>query len=225
MTAPDDPWAHPGTPEPAQLPPQHWPSPPPSTQGTNAWAIVALVCGIFGLFPVAIGAGITALVQISRRHERGSGQAIVGLVLGGLWMLGLATFVAFGLGGAFDYREGSVSRVGVTSVGSCVRLPAGGGPGTPVDCASAHDVEVFGVQPLGNDDDWPGEDAVDDEAYDFCDDGFKPYVGEGYLSSDYDYGYYTPDEREWRAGEHRVVCVILPGFGEDSMRGSARKSP
>jgi hypothetical protein len=196
---------------------------PVGSQATNSWAIVALVTGLLPLFPVAIGAGITALVQIGRRREQGTGMAVAGLVLGGLWMLGIAGIIALALSGSLDYREGPVSRVGVTTVGSCVSLPDGEGPGRPVDCASAHDVEVFGVRELGDGDGWPGEGAVDDEAYSFCDSSFKPYTGEGYMSSDYDYGYYTPDEKEWDAGEHRVVCVILPYELEGPLRGSARK--
>jgi hypothetical protein len=227
----NDPWAAPQTP--GQQPPADQWRPPPgwqvpvqpgSGQATNSWAIVALVTGVLPLFPVAIGAGITALVQIGKRRERGTGLAVAGLVLGGLWMLVIAGLVVWGLNSAFDYREGPVARVGVTTVGSCVQLPDGDGPGRPVDCASAHDAEVYGVRELGDGDRWPGAGDVDDEAYSFCDSSFKPYTGEGYLSSDYDYGYYTPDKQEWASGEHRVVCVILPYEFEGPLRGSARKS-
>ena len=65
-----DPWAAPETP--GQQPANQWAPPtawqpllqPAGTQATNSWAVVALVTGILPLFPVAIGAGITALVQI-----------------------------------------------------------------------------------------------------------------------------------------------------------------
>ena len=74
-------------------PPPAWPAtdsrtagspggyPPP--QKTNPWAIVALVTGILGFVPVAIGAGITALVQISRRGQAGKGIAIAAIVVSG----------------------------------------------------------------------------------------------------------------------------------------------
>ncbi len=56
---------------------------------TNALATAALVSGLVALViwivaPVAIGLGIAALVQIRRRHESGTAQAVIGLILGTL---------------------------------------------------------------------------------------------------------------------------------------------
>jgi hypothetical protein len=141
-------------------------------------------------------------------------MAVAGLVMGGLWMLLIGGIVAFGLSGGFEYREGPVAKIGVTTVGSCVRLPDEG-PGVVADCAAAHDAEVYAVRQLY---------SVDEDPDDFCYDAFESYVGESYFSSDYEYGFYSPDEDEWARGEHRVVCVIEPGFLEGTLHGSARKT-
>ena len=155
---------------------------------------------------------------------RGNGLAIAGLTLSGLWLVGIAVIVIVGLNGGFDYRQGPVSTVGKADVGACLQLHQGSGPATPVDCDSTHAIEVYAVHQLSADESWPGESAVDDEAYDFCGHSFEPYVGEGDLLSDYDWGYYSPDELEWSAGEHRVVCVIIPSFPDHSLQGTARGS-
>ena len=119
---------------------------------------------------------------------------------------------------------GAVGRVGdaaSTAVGSCLRDPTGDQSiGTQVDCAQTHDAEVYLAGNLGSDP-WPGGDTIDGRADDICYHGFQGYVGTTYDSSDYDYNYYLPDQAEWASGEHRVVCVVEPGF-QDSLRGSVR---
>jgi hypothetical protein len=74
---------------------------------TNGLAIAALATGLAGILfgiagPVAVGLGIAALAQIRRRRERGTAQAVVGLVLGSLqvifWTSLLAIVFATGWG-------------------------------------------------------------------------------------------------------------------------------
>ncbi|MDR4533083.1 DUF4190 domain-containing protein [Glutamicibacter sp. PS] len=53
--------------------------------GTNVFAVMALVLGIFtGLFGIIFGH--IALSQIKRTGERGSGMALTGLILGYVWL-------------------------------------------------------------------------------------------------------------------------------------------
>jgi hypothetical protein len=176
------------------------------------------VTGILPLFLVAIPAGIVGIVQTGRRPERGRGMAITGLVLGSLW----AVFVALGLvallveGGLSPAALGSVADAGSTTVGACVA------DATTAPCSGAHDEEVYAVVRI-DDGSWPGEDDVDTQADDACYDAFEPYVGETYDDSDFDYGFYAPDESEWAAGERQAVCVILP-YEDDELVGSVRNS-
>jgi hypothetical protein len=190
----------------------------------NPWAVVALVTGILPLFPVAVAAGITALVQNSRRQLRGTGLAIAGLVLSGCWVLGAGVLaLGYFLGDESDGDLGRVAYAGSTTVGTCLTAPDEEDfIGTPVGCDRRHDAEVYLVRSLAHEDDpWPGYSALKDEADDACYDEFDRYVGQAYEDSDYDYGFFFPDEAEWRSGERRVVCVVLPWMG-DSLRGSAR---
>ncbi|MGB8649359.1 MAG: septum formation family protein [Mycobacteriales bacterium] len=235
--APRPPWAQPGGAQawPASWPqpggsgpwaPQTWPSYGwgPAPRSTNRWAVAALVTGILGLVPVALGAGITALVQVRRRGQAGWGMAIAGLVLAGLWTVVIALAVAaVVLGSDSGGALGRVADAGSTSVGSCLQSPTGDGSvSTLVDCTESHDGEVYFVQDLGPTG-WPGYSEVDKRADDACLGAFEDYVGTSYDSSDDDYGYFAPDEGEWASGEHRVVCVVLtPDPVHESVRDSGR---
>ncbi len=234
---PTQPWAvpygqHPPPASPA--PPAHaWGMPPYQHPGawdrrdsTNALAVLALVCGVLPLFPVAIPAGIAGIRQSSRRRERGQGLAIAGLVLGCIWA---AVFGLGALGAALSSTGvppgsagglGNVSSVASTTVGSCLSVN-GDGTTTPVDCSGSHDEEVFDVTtPLGTGA-WPGSKGLESGADGECSWSFDAYVGSPADGSEYSYGYYAPDRAEWARGEHRVVCVVLPADG-DSLIGSAK---
>jgi Domain of unknown function (DUF4190)/Septum formation len=216
-----------------------WPAPGPPTspppgwgpawlgqpRTTNTWSIVALVSGIFAIVPLAVGAGIAALVQIYRRRQAGAGMAIAGLVLSALWTLvGIAVAVTFLLGEEVpEAFGGRVADAGSASVGSCLLGPdEQDSLATEIDCVEVHDAEVYLMTELGTGT-WPGYDDVFDTAEDTCYDAFEGYVGRDYEFSDYDFGYYLPDHAEWVAGEHRLICVVVP-LTEETSRGSARDS-
>lgn len=196
---------------------------PTPTRKTNPWAVVALVTGILPLFPVAIASGIVALVQIRKRGEDGAPMAIIGLVAGGLWtlLIGFGLIAAFVFGGFESGSQGRVGNAGSTTVGDCLSAPAPNQRRSPVvDCRYTHRAEVYEVEALGAGP-WPGSDELVERADRVCDAAFEPYVGQSYITSDYDYGFYLPDELEWSSGERRVVCVILPSF-DDELRGTVR---
>ena len=211
-------------------PPPGWnPQPQPWGYGpdprpTNPWAVVSLVTGILPLFPVAVATGITALVQISRRQQRGRGLAIVGVVLGGFWTAIVTLIIVLGVNGTFDAeRLGTVGQVSSTEVGSCLLDPhAGGATWTVSDCSAAHDAEVYFVYPMRSQQ-WPGSDEVSATADSVCLDAFEGYTGELWDDSDHDYDFFVPDEQEWDNGERQVVCVIRPGIPGDDLVGSARR--
>ncbi|MDQ1641606.1 MAG: hypothetical protein QOJ90_957 [Actinomycetota bacterium] len=201
------------------------PAPPPEPRTTNRWAIVALVTGLLPLVPVALGAGITALVQIHRRNQAGMWMAIVGIVGAVVWSVGaVAVAIGFFLSSVLPFEGGGLGRVDAaasTEVGTCLIGPGGElSQATVIDCASDHDGEVYRVLHLEGLQ-WPGSDEVDMRADDACYGDFAAYVGRSYDFSDYDYGYFLPDKAEWEAGEHRVVCVVMSG-PHDTRFGSAR---
>ena len=198
---------------------------PAGERSLNDWAVVALVTGILALVPVAVVAGIVALVQVRRRGQRGKGLAIGGLAVAGVWtLLVAAALIALAMGGAGgEFGDlGRVADAGSVSTGSCLAEPtAGGGLRRPVDCAAPHSAEVYRSADLGLGGTWPGDARVGSRADDLCFQAFPAYVGDSYDNSDYEYGWFAPDEAEWQAGEHRVVCAVLPG-SDASMKGSVK---
>jgi hypothetical protein len=182
------------------------------------------VTGILPLFLVAIPAGIVGIVQSNRRGQRGRGLAVAGLVLGVLWVLGIAG-IAFAMRNAhLDPELGRVGDVLRPAVGVCYHQDPVDDAWTAVSCDGAHDAEVYAVStlPAGP---WPGSVAVFDEADSRCEGAWAGYVGSDYFDSSYDYAWFTPDAAEWSGGERRVVCVVVPLFGtlpEHSVRNSGR---
>jgi hypothetical protein len=65
----------------------------PVPQGTNGFAITALVFGILGGILFAIIFGCIGLTQTKRTGQAGRGLAITGLVLAGVWVLGIAGII------------------------------------------------------------------------------------------------------------------------------------
>jgi hypothetical protein len=216
-------WPPPGPP--TSAPPGWGPAWLGQPRTTNTWAIVALVSGIFAIVPVAVGAGIAALVQIYRRRQTGVGMAVAGLVLSGLWALvGIAVAVSFLLSEEVPSSfAGRVADAGSASVGSCLQEPdEQDSVATAIDCAGEHDAEVYLMTELGAES-WPGYDDVFSDAEDTCYNAFEGYVGRDYDFSDYDFDFYLPDQAEWVAGEHRVICIVIP-LTEETSSGSARGS-
>ena len=212
---PADQWQHPGP----WGPQAAWGQPP----RTNVLAILSLVFG-FLCFPAGIVLGIIALVQLKTSQDSGKGLAVAGLVVSGLWVAAITTFVGLGVAGVFDdgVYTGTVSQAGTTTVGECMVSSSDLEANRVVPCARPHDQEVYlvGRLPSG---DYPGDTAVEDLAEGICRRGFSGYVGSDYDDSSYDYAFYAPDDDEWVDDEERrVVCVITPLFGSD--RGSAYHS-
>lgn len=190
-----------------------WGAPPLPAPSTNPWAVVALVTGLLALVPVAVPAGVVALVQTSRRRQAGRGLAVGGLVAAAVWTPLLVLLAVGLLAGALGTPLGRVAEAGPATVGTCLLLADGpGGGASPVDCAAPHDAEIYLVEVLGGQT-WPGEDEVEHRADEACYQAFGDYVGRSYELSDHDYGYFLPDRAEWAAGEHRAVCVVVPTDG------------
>lgn len=69
--------------------------------GTNGLAIASLCCGIVGcawVTPIlAIVFGFIARNQIRQRQQQGSGLALAGIILGFVWIAGLAALIIVGI--------------------------------------------------------------------------------------------------------------------------------
>ncbi len=96
-----------------------------------------------------------------------------------------------------------------------------------VDCASAHDSEIYALPTLSGSSTYPGDDAVQTLADDACHTAFAPYVGIAVESSDLDYDYYTPTESGWTSdGDRTATCVVFHDDAQTtgSVKGTAETS-
>jgi Septum formation len=84
--------------------------------------------------------------------------------------------------------------------------------GEPVDCATAHDSELYAVVELP-DGPWPGQKALDAASEQPCVDHFAGYVGVAYDQSTLDSAPLPPDEESWGAGDRQVWCLVVDPAG------------
>jgi hypothetical protein len=210
---------------PQGYPPQGYPPPDP---GVNGFAVASLVLGIIGGILLSVIFGIVALVQMRRRPYRGKGMAIAGLVLSGVWVLGLATVIVLAIASEAD-RDSSGQVTGSGSVsteklrpGDCVNdlkdsdnvlsLPA-------VPCAQPHEGEVFATFTIPGAT-WPGDSQVQAAAERGCSDrlpGYAPTVDQESV----ELVYLHPTQRSWTQGDHGVTCIAVNPDGPTtgSLRG------
>ncbi|WP_382305211.1 septum formation family protein [Herbiconiux sp. UC225_62] len=87
-----------------------------------------------------------------------------------------------------------------------------------VDCADEHDFEVYGEFELAGDE-YPGDDAIDEQADAQCLDLFQPFVGISYDDSVYGYTYFTPTEGSWTDGDDRLVSCLI-GMPNEKVTGT-----
>ncbi|WP_406858791.1 DUF4190 domain-containing protein [Streptomyces sp. HUAS MG47] len=205
--------------------------PSPSTRTLNPFAVTALVTALLCLAPLGLIFGIVALVQISRRGQRGQGLAIAGIAISGTALV-LAGLVA----AVVDFRvwtpptrdaAGDVAKPGWTTFhsiepGDCFTPrsgPAGrNAPSTPgadvrlLPCDTPHRAEAYAVFRLPELNSAPARDEVTAIARPQCAKLFLDYTADPTGSGPLQTYYFYPDERGWTAGQRDVLCwVARPG--------------
>lgn len=118
------------------------------------------------------------------------------------------------------------------NVGDCVNFTSGAdangdpiGSTVVVDCAVAHDEEVFSVFNYPNAAAFPGYEAIGALQQTQCEADFKAYVGIAWDQSAYVINYDSPTAATWSTGDTRIVCLLVDGNGGQltgSARGTAR---
>jgi hypothetical protein len=129
--------------------------------------------------------------------------------------------------------EGSLDVMEVR-VGDCFDdpddLPEDGSMGETADvgakpCSQPHDNEVYHSFDLEGEE-YPGDEAVEELAFDGCEAAFEPFVGTPYEDSELDIFTLTPLEDGWEQLDDRtVICALFDLSGEQvtgSLEGSAR---
>jgi hypothetical protein len=82
------------------------------------------------------------------------------------------------------------------------------------DCSEPHEGEIFFLyEHEGDDDDFPGDSAVQTEATEVCQgEAFEDYTGTPYADSAIVVGPITPTAQSWGEGDRESICVAaVPG--------------
>jgi hypothetical protein len=95
-----------------------------------------------------------------------------------------------------------------------------------VDCEQAHIYEVFAVfdHEAGDDEPYPGDDALLEYADSECQPHFEEYVAADYETSIYWITSVTPSADTWGDGDREIVCTLKLGEEGEETTGSAEGS-
>lgn len=91
-------------------------------------------------------------------------------------------------------------------------------------CSEAHDSEVYAGTEM-TDADFPGDEATDAQADDFCYGEFNQFVGLAFEESVLGYMYLMPSEQTWNELDDReILCLVVDPSGgvTGTMKGAAR---
>ncbi|WP_067884582.1 septum formation family protein [Actinomadura chibensis] len=193
----------------------HGPLPAAPRRRTNPFAIVALLCGLFGLVLFAIGFAVAAFVQTGRRGERGRGLAVAGLVAAAAWVAVIAAvLVATSLLTADRDESGHVTGKdkllpGMLHVGDCFTGLEGvssRSPVTAMPCSRPHEGEAVAELRLPRDP-WPGDREVLERASDACHYKTAQLMKSRYAEHLEAYAI-PPNKPGWDAGDRRTLCIL-----------------
>jgi hypothetical protein len=97
---------------------------------------------------------------------------------------------------------------------------------TTDDCTEPHTAEVYAVFDVADPGAvYPGDDAVDDAAWEGCESRFAGYVATDYESSVLDIVYWVPDDASFALDDRSVICMAYtyyPGSLTESVEGSGQ---
>jgi len=201
----------------------------PPVRGFSGWAIAAFLTGLVPLIGIvaALPLGIVAMVKIARTGDRGKWLAIIGMVVAGLWWVGV---VALGLwvqsnqaqrDDAGAITEAGTLDFGAVRTGDCVTIPGileGGSVGASdmvgVPCADAHNAQALFVVTFP-DTHYPGKTAIGQRTAQVC----GPRYAAERVPPPHQYLLYPTNSRWDQSDGHRAICFITNGG--QAMTGSS----
>jgi Domain of unknown function (DUF4190)/Septum formation len=197
--------------------PAGWAPPRYPPQPRSGSAMTSLVLGILGLLATFFGSilaivfGIVALVRIRGTDTRGRSMALIGIVLGVMW-LGLTVLLMAVLIHAAGY-----SNVGQLQAGRCFDNTTPGQITTRVhvlsSCTQPHNGQVIGTFMLSGTG-WPGQSAVARQSSQGCGDMMASVFGQQALGPGIRTETYGPDQQTWSSGARAVSCVLIDPSGK-----------
>jgi hypothetical protein len=179
-------------------------SPPSPDRPTNGWALAAFVLAILGGILLSVIFAILALIQISKRGQRGRGLAIAALAISAVWVLLIASVIAFALRSNGESVHASDLRVG-----DCIKDPPGGFLPSwlkRVPCDLPHKGEVYAALTMPDAPDYPGDTAMQ-RFGDNCNPEFAKYAPTAPVGPTFGRHALYPTPESWQDGDRRVVCI------------------
>ncbi|GLU47946.1 septum formation family protein [Nocardiopsis ansamitocini] len=113
------------------------------------------------------------------------------------------------------------------SVGDCIPEETGEGEVSSVEtveCSEPHSSEVY-ASFMVPDGDYPGEDAILEQADTDCREEFETFVGTNYDESELDLTYLYPVEQSWdQLDDREILCFVVDPAGDTTgtLKGSNR---
>lgn len=203
------------------------------TGDRNGWATAAIIAAAISFSLPAIILGVMGLRRAEQLHGVGRRRSIAGIILGAVWLaLGVGAVILGHNDIAGMLGIGGTSATHSVSAGQCIDVDQVGARDsefTVTTCAQPHDAEVFGVATVrdanGNPTwSFPGDEAVTEQADNWCVTEFASYVGSTPETSDLNLHFIAPNEDSWRAGARSIVCYVVPTDGSQLEAGTVRGS-
>ncbi|MEW2354630.1 septum formation family protein [Spirillospora sp. NPDC029432] len=207
----DPPAGSPADPPPAPPAPVPWHPPAPGGRPrANRYALVALLTGLFGMVLFAIGFGIAALVQISRRGERGKGMAIGGLAAAAAWTAGGTIVAAVSFGTAVGDAAEESSLALYPKAGQCFDFVGADDAAElkVMPCTEPHQAEMVlrFTMPKGP---FPGDQEVQRRGDAECERRFQArFKTKAPLDNSAAHAV-VPTRIGWRLGDRGVHCAVV----------------
>lgn len=135
-----------------------------------------------------------------------------GLALAGCSLLG----DVFGPQVGTETDDGVITDVFTIKVGDCLNdasLSDGEISTVPtVPCSEPHDSEAYHAFNLA-DGAFPGQEAIEQAAFEGCDAAYEAFIGIAFEQSQYDWAYYFPTQASWGEGDREILCIIYDPSG------------
>jgi len=111
-------------------------------------------------------------------------------------------------------------------VGDCLNDATASGTVTEVPivpCSEPHDSEAYASIQV-EDGDFPGDEAIKEQADADCVAAFGDFVGVEYNDSELEYTYYFPSAESWEQGDREILCEVYDPDSQTtgSLEGSER---
>ncbi|MFD0899805.1 DUF4190 domain-containing protein [Actinomadura sediminis] len=193
------------------------PRPPDEPPRTSRLAVTALVTGLLGLVPLALGFGIAALVHRRRKTRTGKSFAVIGIAAAAAWSTAVSMLLPTALATVLEPdrdESGSISRSGTAAFralrkGDCFtdydatsRLQLV----TAVPCAEPHTGEVVMRTKLP-DGPWPGEDRAARAAIVTCGSEIVRLRKSSVYPTLRPYSE-VPNVVGWKLGSREIICAL-----------------